>query len=241
MREKIILPLLLLYLQQTIASNELNKEVGRNRKFAFSINASYANGFVDGRSGVNDFSFLYFNNIMPGGSLGGGVRYSLNRSFSLYSGLNLIQAETIKFAYWGRRITRGATFLQVPLHVAYHFRPNDCGKSYFVTLGTIITHSNHGGSSLTVYSADDYRPERLRSSIFKSGFFPLLQLGFGWRTISKKGREVEYGFYIHKGFIPIETFTLQSFNPNLTSTFSRNGSLIKFQVNWYFKPRKSNG
>ncbi len=209
-----------------------------NSRLKYSINLGLTNGFVNSRSGITDHSVIIVNRPSIGASFGGGIRYQLNRSLSLYSGINLMSLESVSYNHYGTHSTTLAGYPQLPLYFAYKFKESPCKRAYFLSVGTVLSLSVHDGFFISQRDASLYFPERRDAVYIKSGLFPLLHLGFGWTTTTKKGREIEYSFHFHRGFHKINRHIIETFNPYRRSTFSYNGTILKFQINWYFGREK---
>ena len=210
----------------------------KNEKIKYSINLGLTNGFVNGKSGITDFGAIIVNRPSIGASFGGGIRYQLNRSLFLYSGINLMSLESVSYNYYGTHSTNLEGFPQLPLYFSYRFKENSCKRAYFLSAGTVLSFSVHDIVWFNQYEANHYFPERTSTVYGNSGLFPLLHLGFGWTTTTKKGREIEYSFHFHRGFREIDRHVIETINPYRRSTFSFNGTILKFQVNWYFGKEK---
>lgn len=211
---------------------------GNNKKIKYSINLGLTNGFVNGRSGITDHAVIIVNRPSIGASIGGGIRYRFNHSLFLYSGFTYMSLESVSYNNYGTHTTKSEGFPQLPLYFAYRFKENSCKRAYFLSAGTVLSYSVHDAVFFTQYEANQYFPERTRTITGNTGLFPLLHLGFGWTTTTKRGREIEYSFHFHRGFREIDRHVIETINPYRKSTFSFNGTILKFQINWYFGKEK---
>lgn len=204
----------------------------KQKKFFYTINVGVQNSFIEKKEIVDYVGFTP-KDISLGFCLGSSLRYVASERLDIYASINLFSFEKIKYKYYGTTYSSMEAFPQVVLKSSFNLTPKLTNHILFY-LGGVVSFNAYSVTSINSESSGVITPSTNRISNSIAGVYPLILSGFGVRTTTKKGRNIDFNLFFHKGFIRKTTFELNRLDePILTNKFTYQGTLLKFQVNWY--------
>lgn len=214
----------------SVFSQELKES---QKKMFISINASLNNTFVENLH--REDLILNIKDIKIGGAIGLGIKYNFVDWYYLSINLNILSMESIKYSYYGTSYSSISGYPQIFLTNTFKLTKNP-NLNIIMHLGCGLSTTPMNYMDESYYFLTDYGPERKVTEQGKAGVYPLITTGIGLETKLKKGRIVTYNLMFNKGFIPIAKYKFERISsPQLSNSFEYKGSLLAFQVNWYFK------
>ncbi len=215
--------------------NHENSSCLAQEKVRYSLTVNLNNSFLN-YSGINDYTGFKPSPIQFGFGLGSLVQWNFAPKFHLTGGL-LYDYSGSNYGYYNNYTKERGAKIHFPLSVKFEL-PSLSKNHFYLELGSNILWSTSKSTSISMNEQENNEvPEHayFSGTNTKSGLFPQLLVGVGWRCITPRNRTIEYSFIYHQGFMPVSETTLKRFDSNVTSTFVAKNTMIKFQVNWFFK------
>lgn len=214
---------------------QVDSQSQANKKFNFCFHLGINETFVEGKNGIIDSYGLTIKDVSPGFTFGAKINYSVDNHITLLSGLTLISYETITYKYYGITYTESVGKPQIPFLFQYHFSNKNNKKSWFLSIGTMLSFEINSSKSFLYYPSDILRPERSIKSTLNSQVNPIIQFGIGKSITNGKGRKIEQILFFNKGLNNVNEFEFSRENPKIPSNFKYRGSTLNYSLRWYFK------
>lgn len=207
------------------------------KKLEYALCGNLNTSFSDGkREGIRDFLGYDHYQLNPGFGLGLSLNYKLSERLDLMSGFHL-SFESFKFGYYTYRNGSRYTRVNLPIYLKYHLRSKS-ENNFFLQAGVVFSlNSSQGCSYYESVNSSAFVPDFSRTNYEYKKIYPLLFTGVGWRCFTPGGRKLEYLLGYQHGFFSFEDYIVENYDTGDVTTFQLNSSLLRLQLNWYFKSK----
>jgi len=217
-----------------LLSFNLFSQESSNKKFQLGVSLNVNRTFIENTQ-INDGMGLKIRGLRQpiGYSLGLRLKYKLSNTFSVNSGLDILSTQKISYFFYGSTYTNSVGLYELPFEIQYSFKQNP----FFLIIGGEETFTFPSIWKST-NNKNEFGPKTVVTREEFSGFYTILKLSLGYHIKTKKHRKLEIYTTLSKGFKPIRHFTLERFEPYISSSFDYQGTKIELGVNWYFNSLK---